>query len=67
VLRFEVRDPSGALSEAYTRNVLSERGVAQLTIPFALNDAQGEWHVTVRDIASGVTGEATVKLAPPGA
>ncbi len=63
VLRFEVRDPSGALSEAYARNVLSERGVAQLTIPFALNDAQGEWRVTVRDIATGTEGEATVSLA----
>ena len=65
VLRIEVRDPSGGLSEAYTRTVVSERGEAQLTIPFALNDAAGTWRITVRDVATGVEGEATVTLATP--
>jgi hypothetical protein len=63
VVRFEVRDPSGTLSEAYTRNVVSHRGEAELTIPFALNDEPGEWHIAARDIATGVEGEAVVTLA----
>jgi hypothetical protein len=62
VVRFEVRDPSGALSEAYTRTVISRRGEAELTIPFALNDQPGEWRITARDVATGVEGEATVRV-----
>jgi hypothetical protein len=63
VLRFEVRDPSGALSEAYSRTVVSHRGEGELLIPFALNDAPGEWRITVTDVATGVQGEGTVRLA----
>jgi|LSQX01.1.fsa_nt_gb hypothetical protein len=63
VLRVEVRDPAGALSDAYTRMVVSERGVATVSIPFALNDAPGDWRVAVRDVATGMQGEAIVRLS----
>ncbi|MGC9319861.1 MAG: hypothetical protein ACP5KN_17645 [Armatimonadota bacterium] len=65
VLRVEVREPGGALSEAYGRNVLAERGRAQVTIPFALNDTPGEWAVAVRDVATGQAATAAITLAPP--
>ncbi len=64
VLRVEVRDPRGNLSEAYTRNVLAERGQAEIAIPFALNDPPGVWQVRARDIATGVQGGATLTVAP---
>lgn len=63
VLRVEVRDPAGAVSEAYSRNVPAERGRAEIAIPFALNDAPGSWTVSVRDAVTGVTGEATLTLS----
>ncbi len=46
--------------------MVSDRGTAELAIPFALNDAPGDWRITVRDIATGVEGEATVRLAAQG-
>ncbi|MGD9495806.1 MAG: beta-galactosidase [Armatimonadota bacterium] len=63
VLRIEVLDPAGKLSEAYTRTVVAERGVAQINVPFALNDAPGVWQVRVRDVATGVQSGITVTLA----
>jgi len=66
VLRMEVRDPSGELSEAYTRTVLAERGAAEIAIPFALNDAPGVWQIRARDIASGVQSGVTVTLEQAG-
>ncbi|MEA3401760.1 MAG: beta-galactosidase [Armatimonadota bacterium] len=64
VLRVEVREPGGALSEAYTRNVLAERGMAEIAIPFALNDTTGDWRVAAQDIASGQAAAMTITLTP---
>ncbi len=53
VLHVSVTDPDGNPAPAYTRNVLAPGGVADLRIPLALNDLEGEWSVTVRDVLSG--------------
>ncbi|MFP4250044.1 MAG: beta-galactosidase trimerization domain-containing protein, partial [Armatimonadota bacterium] len=59
VLHVTVTDPRGDPAPAYTRNVLAPGGSADLRIPLALNDAAGEWTVTVRDVLSGVEASAT--------
>jgi hypothetical protein len=66
VVRLEVRDPAGNLSEAYTRNFIAERGKASLTIPFALNDEPGAWRLHMKDIASGWDAAGQIVLTEPG-
>jgi hypothetical protein len=44
----------------YSANVALPGGVGSLEIPFALNDSPGEWKLTARDAATGVTGEAPI-------
>ena len=63
VFRIEVCAPDGSLSAPYTRTVAGDRGRAELAIPFALNDAPGEWRVRAIEVVSGNSGEARVKLS----
>jgi hypothetical protein len=60
VLRVEVTPP-GATAPAvwYSQNALARGGRLTLQVPLALNDPVGRWQVTVRDVATGQTAEAT--------
>jgi hypothetical protein len=55
VVRAEVINPDGHLVRHYSSNLTVRDGKASLQIPFAINDAQGEWRVQVRDVISGLT------------
>ncbi len=58
VLRADVLGPDGKLRTYYSRNLETEAGKAEMTIPLALNDAVGAWKVRVKDTATGTTAEA---------
>ncbi|MGC9319395.1 MAG: beta-galactosidase trimerization domain-containing protein [Armatimonadota bacterium] len=60
VLHVTVTGPDGELRPAYTRNVLAEGGRYAGRVPLAVNDPEGEWTVTVRDVLSGVTARASI-------
>jgi hypothetical protein len=62
VLHVEVLRPDGTRHPLYTRNLVTTNGAAKFTIPFAFNDEMGEWTIKVKDVASGATGEAKVRL-----
>ena len=62
-LRVEVSGPDGKARPWLAQNTLAPAGRAQVRIPFALNDVPGDYRVRVRDVTTGVTGEATVTLA----
>ncbi len=47
----------------YTRSVTASCGRAEITIPLALNDPEGEWTVKVRDVATGLATIAKAVLA----
>ena len=53
VVRLTAHDPSGAEVPHYAANVLLKDGVGKITIPFALSDAEGEWTLRFRDVATG--------------
>ncbi|NOZ24471.1 MAG: hypothetical protein GXP25_25620 [Planctomycetes bacterium] len=63
VLRMEVHDPSGALSRAYTDNVLAVKGAFSCTIRTARNEQPGRWRVVVTDVISGKKAEAAFAVA----
>ena len=63
VFRLEVYDPAGNLNAAYTRTVACDGGRAELAIPFALDDAFGEWRVRAVEVVSGHSGEARVTVS----
>lgn len=62
VFRVEVYGPGGNLYAPYTRTVACDGGRAELTIPFALNDAAGEWLVRATEAVSGHSDEARVTV-----
>jgi len=53
----EVFDPAGKLARHYSGNATVRDGRAAFHIPFALNDAPGEWSVRGRDVVSDLTPE----------
>ena len=55
VVRVEVRGPDGALRAGYSRNALAVRGRYDGVVPLALNDAEGVWTLTVREVAGKVS------------
>jgi len=63
VVRLEVVDPSGAVARHYCANLLTAAGVADVSIPFAPNDAVGTWTVTVRDLISGHSLDSAVEVS----
>ncbi len=60
VLHISVTDSGGDPAPAYERNVLAPGGVADLRVPLAINDAPGEWTLTVRDVLSGASTNTTI-------
>jgi beta-galactosidase len=61
----EVVSPCGHAIREYAQNVIGSKGSASFTVPFALNDREGIWRVTVKDVASGMMAETDVKLVAP--
>ncbi|MBL8209665.1 MAG: beta-galactosidase [Bryobacterales bacterium] len=57
-----VMGPDGGLRGHYGSNVVARGGTAAVSIPFALNDAVGEWTIQVRDSLTGVTETHRVRL-----
>jgi hypothetical protein len=62
VFRVEVYDPDGNLNAPYTRTVACDGGRAEMAIPFALNDAPGEWLIRAIEVVSGSSDEARVTV-----
>lgn len=63
VFRVEVTPPGAEGPAAwYSRNVVAQGGRLEFEIPLALNDPPGTWRVEVRDVATGLRGEATVAV-----
>jgi hypothetical protein len=63
LFRVEVCAPDGSLSAPYTRTIAGDRGRAETAIPFAFNDAPGEWRIRAIEVVSGNSGEARVNLS----
>jgi hypothetical protein len=53
VLHVSVTDPAGRVATHYTANVVVTDGAAAHAVPFAVNDAPGDWRISVRDMLSG--------------
>ena len=62
VLRIEFTDPDENIAGMYTSKIKAEDGQCQGSICLALDEKVGEWKITARDIASGVTAEAIVSI-----
>jgi hypothetical protein len=66
VVRVEVFDPAGKLARHYSGNVTVRDGRARFQIPFALNDAPGQWRLRARDAVSGLRAEQPVRVSRKG-
>jgi hypothetical protein len=64
VLRFQVFSPDGKECKAYAINLRAEGGVAERSIPLALDEPPGTYRVLVTDIASRVQAAAHFDVAP---
>ncbi|MEW5975142.1 MAG: alpha-amylase family protein [Acidobacteriota bacterium] len=61
VVQIQVFDPSGEPRHYYSSNVTIEDGSAQFSIPFALNDPEGNWIVRAREVVSGMVVEQPIR------
>lgn len=61
VAHVEVFDPAGRAARHYSGNATIREGRARYQIPFAMNDAAGNWRVQARDAISGLTAEVMLK------
>ncbi len=52
----QVRGPDGARYPAFTRRLVVRGGQGAFVLPLPLDAAPGDWEVTLRDAATGVTG-----------
>lgn len=62
VFHISVKDPDGKERLWYAQNLVGNSGKAETTIPFAYNDPEGEWEITVKDVLTGETNSITVTL-----
>lgn len=63
VVRMDVYAPgSHRPHREYSQNIACTGGAGNATIPLALNDATGQWRLSLRDVASGVRTDATVNV-----
>ncbi|MEI6502617.1 MAG: hypothetical protein WCP21_16530, partial [Armatimonadota bacterium] len=63
IVRVDVFGPDGKERPWYAANLSATQGAAQGTVNFALDDQPGAWKIVATDVATGVTGAATVKIA----
>ncbi len=62
VLHLDVRDPEGRQAEPYCRNIVTQNGSWEGTLPLALNEMTGRWNISVREAVSGLASSTTVKI-----
>ncbi|HET8933274.1 MAG TPA: beta-galactosidase [Polyangiales bacterium] len=62
VVHVEVTDPHGTRLPFYTHNVLVENGRGQLQLVSALNDPEGTWQVTAREVVSGLQATQNIEV-----
>jgi hypothetical protein len=62
VLAVRVYRPDGEEALCFRRNLDTADVTAQYALPLAWNDPEGAWRVTVRDVATGVAGEAVLTV-----
>jgi hypothetical protein len=63
VVRMDVYAPDAdEAHREYSRNILCERGEGATDIPFAHNDATGNWRLELTDVASGTSLTRTLAL-----
>jgi hypothetical protein len=64
VLRLDVANPDGNEVSHYRQFLrLTDTG-GTMTVPFAFNDPEGTWTLTITDVATGVSAARTVKVLP---
>ncbi len=62
IFRINVIGPEGEDRHYYARTLCPEGLEASTVIPFALSDTPGEWRILARDVLTGTTATATVRL-----
>jgi len=62
VIRVEVIAPDGRNLAHYAVNAVTEKGAAEMIIPWALNDQPGNYTVTARDVVTGTQTQVKIKL-----
>lgn len=62
VVHVEAIGPDGQARAHYASNAKLHNGAGTLSVPTALNDPKGRWKLGIRDVATGVSGEAMVEL-----
>ena len=62
VLHVETIDPSGAVVEHYSGNLIAPDGRASKLIPIAQSDTPGKWRIQVRDILTGTVKQAEFEV-----
>jgi len=62
VVRLEVKGPDGKILPWYFQNLLVKEGEYEGIIPLCLNEKEGEYSLTLRDVASGKKTEQTFRV-----
>ena len=63
IIRCDVYDPKGKWASYYSKNVVTDGGRGELTIPFAQGDPAGSWRLELRDAVSGQKAKVRLKVA----
>jgi hypothetical protein len=62
VFHLEIAGPDGKTIPYYTRNLKAPLGVAVTRLYLALSDPPGNYTITLRDVATGITGKKTLQV-----
>jgi hypothetical protein len=62
VVRLEVETPSGQTYQLYERNLLLNGSSHTERIPLAENDPKGRWRVSIRDVMTGQSQNASFEV-----
>jgi len=62
VFHLTAKGPDGKERPLYAQNLVAPQGKGEATIPFAWNDPEGEWTVTVRDVVTGTSQQRSILL-----
>ncbi len=65
IVHVTVTGPDGAARADLARTLIGRDGRASMMVPFAINDAAGDWVLTATDVLSGAAVSATIRLAAP--
>ena len=58
----DILDAANRPIPCYSRNVKTVKGAATFTLYLALNDAAGAYTISIRDVATGVTGQKVIEV-----